>query len=123
MRIAATAGILMRLRRGACAVGLCTSVVAIAACGESDYDKSEKALAEKSRMLDAPATSIEPPTSTGRAYMGAQPCRDALVEYNTMQRTLGHDAAIAHVTGVYNVKVAPRVLIAFSDASARVAQC
>ena len=58
----------------------------------------------------------------GRAYMESQPCTDVLAEYNAM-KTVGHDAAVTHVSNVYNTKTGAQPYIAISDASARVSQC
>ena len=62
------------------------------------------------------------PNQGGRAYMHSQPCVDVLAEYNAM-KVVGHDAALTHVSNVYNTKTGARPYIAVSDARARVDQC
>ncbi len=54
--------------------------------------------------------------------MESQPCVDVLAEYNAM-KTVGHDAAVTHVSNVYNTKTGAQPYVAISDASARVKQC
>ena len=58
----------------------------------------------------------------GREFMLAQPCVDVMAEYNAMV-SAGHDAALSHVSNVYNIKTGTNPYIAISDAQARVAEC
>lgn len=82
------------------------TVLLLAACGE-----------------DLSPQSISPlQNAGGRAYMEAQPCVDVMAEYKAM-KTVGHDAAVTHVSNVYNTKTGAQPYVAISDASARVKQC
>jgi len=58
----------------------------------------------------------------GREYMLAQPCEDVMAEYRALA-SIGHDSAVMHVSGVYNIKTGSQPYIAISDASARVEEC
>ena len=58
----------------------------------------------------------------GRAFMLAQPCVDVLAEYNAM-KVAGHDAAVTHVSNVYNIKTGANPYIAVSDANASIEEC
>ena len=58
----------------------------------------------------------------GRDFMLAQSCEDVLAEYNAV-KIAGHDAAVMHVSNVYNIKTGTNPYIAVSDANARVKEC
>ena len=58
----------------------------------------------------------------GRSFMRSQPCADVMAEYNAM-KIAGHDAAVMHVSNVYNIKTGIDPYIAVSDANARIKEC
>ena len=93
-------------------------IVAMTACeDEGSSPATVPAIEEKVKDL-----SDSLATDDGRAYMLDRPCVDVMAEYNAMN-VAGHDAAVMHVSNVYNIKTSMDPYVAISDASARVAEC
>ena len=61
-------------------------------------------------------------SDAGREYMMSRSCTDVIAEYNAMS-ILGHDAAVMHVSNVYNTKTGANPYIAVSDAAAKINKC
>lgn len=105
-----------RLFRSTALSILVVLTVTLAACGEVSVNEASDAVGTLSRVA-------APGAPSGREYMEAQPCVDVLAEYKAMEPAVGHDAAVMHVSNVYNIKTETRPYVAVSDANARVDQC
>ena len=96
----------------------------MAACSESGDSSTEAPESVDPAPIQEEVKDLSDSLATGdgRAFMLAQPCVDVMAEYNAM-KVAGHDAAVMHVSTVYNIKTETDPYIAVSDASARIEEC
>ena len=78
----------------------------------------KKARTQEASTDDVKQLSESFASDTGREYMMSRPCVDVMAEYNAMA-IAGRDAAVMHVSNVYNIKTESNPYIAVSDANAK----
>ena len=91
----------------------------VEACSEASDDAAKS---EEASDVGTSKESSEASGDPGREYIMAVDCVDILAEYNAML-VAGEEAAVAHVSNVYNLKTNMEPFIAVSDANAKVEAC
>lgn len=104
-----------------CVAALVIAVVLMVAIFEAVDEAIEDISADPQGAIGELSDSLS--NDDGRSFMQSQPCVDVLAEYNAM-KIVGHDAAVMHVSNVYNLKTGfGGPYIAVSDANARIEEC